>query len=157
MEDMHGSGGDVKPLPESTGIEILREKLHAKMALLRSRGRPVDREAGDKEDLLEERRRQRAAMRERRRKETREKIRREEEMKAKSSKNKQRDKSQPTNVRVTHICVSHSPRLKRFATDPATSCQSTFTIRMSSSRPHRCCVLFHCRTFQDGTALEDHC
>ena len=107
IEDIHGSGGDgemeFKPLPESTGIEALREKLHTKMALLRSRGRPVDSEAGDKEDLLEERRRQRAAMRERRRKETKEKIRKEEEMKAKSSKNKQQNKGQPAKVRPTQI------------------------------------------------------
>src|SRR6266511_1814644 len=84
MNDILGSGGEdaemeFKPLPESTGIEALRAKLHAKIALLRSRGRPVDGEAADKEDLLEERRRQRGAMRERRRKERKEKIRREED------------------------------------------------------------------------------
>jgi len=81
---------DLKPMPDAGGIDVLREKLQAKIALLRRGGRPMDGEAGDKDDLLEERRRQRGAMRERRRKETKEKIRREEEMKAKKTKGKEK-------------------------------------------------------------------
>jgi hypothetical protein len=77
---------DILPMPVSGGIESLREKLHARMSQLR-RGA-----GGDKDDLLEERRRQRAAMRERRRKETREKIRTEEELKGKKSKDKEKEK-----------------------------------------------------------------
>lgn len=79
------------PMPQSTGIQALREKLHVKMAAAR-RGRGHTREAGDKDELLEERRLQRAAMRERRRKETREKKKREEE--AKTAKKKGSSKSQ---------------------------------------------------------------
>lgn len=75
-------GMKLNPMPEDGGIEALRKKLHAKVALLR-RGGQVNGEAGDKDSLLEERRRQRAVMRERRRKETKEKIRKEEEMKPK--------------------------------------------------------------------------
>lgn len=81
---------DLKPMPDAGGIDILREKLQAKISLLRRGGLPMDGEAGDKDDLLEERRRQRAAMREKRRKETKERIRREEEMKSKKNKGKEK-------------------------------------------------------------------
>ena len=97
--DMDGTSDDqendteILPMPVSGGIESLREKLHVRMSQLRRGGNSVG-EAGDKDDLLEERRRQRAAMRERRRKETREKIRREEEMKGKKSKDKEKEKGE---------------------------------------------------------------
>jgi hypothetical protein len=80
------------PMPQSGSIVALREKLHARMAALRSGGKSGgDGEAGDRDELLEERRRQRAAMREKRRKETKEKIRREEEAKGKKGKGKEKD------------------------------------------------------------------
>ena len=118
--DMEGLGADddegtsdveMQPMAVSGGIEALREKLHSKMARLRRGGErapnPWAREGDkdkDKDDLLDERRRQRAAMRERRRKETREKIRREEEMKTKGKKKDKekadgRDKGNVTKVR----------------------------------------------------------
>lgn len=97
---------DLKPMPEAGGIEVLREKLHTKIALLR-RGRPMNEEAGDKDDLLEERRRQRAAMRERRRRETKEKIRREEEMKAKKTKVKEKKHRDVAKVGFPHFIYSH--------------------------------------------------
>lgn len=103
QEDATEPGGEqtMVPMSESGGIEALREKLHARMAQLR-RGPKVggDGEAGSRDELLEERRRQRAAMRERRRKETKEKIRREEEMKGKKAKDKEqsRDKGPSTKV-----------------------------------------------------------
>jgi hypothetical protein len=81
-------------MPESGSISALREKLHARMAALRRGGKSQgneDGEAGDRDELLEERRRQRAAMREKRRKETKEKIRREEEAKGKKGKGKEKD------------------------------------------------------------------
>ncbi|KAF7365062.1 hypothetical protein MVEN_00377400 [Mycena venus] len=90
---------DIVPMPESGGIEALREKLHARMAALRRGGGPrYDSAHGspseDKDALLNERRLQRAAMRERRRKETKEKIRREEEMKGKGKgKDKEKEKA----------------------------------------------------------------
>ncbi|KAF7346502.1 hypothetical protein MSAN_01878300 [Mycena sanguinolenta] len=89
---------DIVPMPESGGIEALREKLHARMAALRRGGGPRFDSAslGDKDALLNERRLQRAAMRERRRKETKEKIRREEEMKGKG-KAKDKDKEKAAN------------------------------------------------------------
>ncbi|KAJ7796139.1 surfeit locus protein 6-domain-containing protein [Mycena olivaceomarginata] len=86
---------DIVPMPSSGGIEALRDKLHARMAALRrggvrsgAVGGPKHDSVnaiplGDKDALLDERRLQRAAMRERRRKETKEKIRREEEAKGK--------------------------------------------------------------------------
>lgn len=85
---------EVIPMPESGSIGALREKLHARMAELRRGGKREGDgggEAGDRDELLEERRRQRAAMRERRRKETKEKIRREEEVKGKKAKGKEKD------------------------------------------------------------------
>ncbi|CAA7263382.1 unnamed protein product [Cyclocybe aegerita] len=112
-EDDHEDDMDVetllKPMPISSGVESLREKLHAKMAQLRQRGRG---EAGDKDDLLEERRRQRAAMRERRRKETREKIKREEEMKGKKSKDKEKQNRDKGNTTKTQLLVPDQPSHK---------------------------------------------
>jgi len=75
---------DVTPTPETGGIEELRKKLHARMAQLRKGSKGG--EAADKDELLEERRRQRAAMRERRRKETNERKRREAETTVKRAK-----------------------------------------------------------------------
>lgn len=93
------------PMPESGGIQALREKLHARMAELRQRGRGRSGaggswEAGSRDELLEERRQQRAAMRERRRKETKEKIRREEERKGKGKdKGKEKEKEKQQQVK----------------------------------------------------------
>ena len=71
------------PMTPPVGTPGLRAKLQAKIQSLRSGG---GGEAGDKDELLEERRAQRAAMRERRRKETKEKIRKEQEAKGKKNK-----------------------------------------------------------------------
>ena len=84
---------DIVAMPESGGIAALREKLHARMASLRRGGVQGEGEAGDRDELLEERRRQRAAMREKRRKETKEKIKREEEAKGKKGKGKEKTDS----------------------------------------------------------------
>jgi hypothetical protein len=70
--------------PES--IETLRAKLHAKIEAMRSKKRG-DAEGNSKDELLEERRLHRAAMRERRRKETKAKIQREKERKGKTKEN----------------------------------------------------------------------
>lgn len=102
---------DLKPMPDTSGIEVLREKLHAKIALLRRGGRPMDGEAGDKDDLLEERRRQRAAMRERRRKETKEKIRREHEMKPKKTKGKEKEHRDTGKVTKVNLQKFYSLRI----------------------------------------------
>ncbi|KAG6853527.1 hypothetical protein C0991_003447 [Blastosporella zonata] len=83
-EDEH----EIVPMPSSGGISSLRDKLHARMAQLRRGGRGQETGDGGRDELLEERRAQRAAMRERRRKETREKIRREEEAKGRKGKGK---------------------------------------------------------------------
>ncbi|TFK65005.1 hypothetical protein BDN72DRAFT_801631 [Pluteus cervinus] len=94
--DVYSSEPDqIVPMPTSGGIENLRDKLHARMAQLRRGNRRLytnGGEAGDRDELLEERRRQRAAMRERRRKETKEKIKREEEMRGKKPKDKEAEK-----------------------------------------------------------------
>ncbi|KAJ6621882.1 surfeit locus protein 6-domain-containing protein [Mycena sp. CBHHK59/15] len=97
-ETMDDAMDDIVPMPQSGGIGALRDKLHTRMAALRRGGGPrydyVNGNAsGDKDALLNERRLQRAAMRERRRKETKEKIRREEEMKGKGKgKDKEKEK-----------------------------------------------------------------
>lgn len=89
-------------MPASGGIQELREKLHLRMARLR-RGGPrwgpddADSQAGSRDELLEERRKQRAAMRERRRKDTKEKIRKEAEAKGKKGKDKPQHDKGPTN------------------------------------------------------------
>ncbi|KAJ7630324.1 surfeit locus protein 6-domain-containing protein [Roridomyces roridus] len=107
-EDADDVMEDIVPMPESGGIEALRDKLHARMASVR-RGPQYDANggsSGDKDALLNERRLQRAAMRERRRKETREKIRREAELKGKGKgkdKNNNRDKG---NITQTQLLVN---------------------------------------------------
>ncbi|EJF61728.1 SURF6-domain-containing protein [Dichomitus squalens LYAD-421 SS1] len=94
------------PMPESGGIAALREKLHARMAQLRNRGRGRGMQGGEpssRDELLEERRQQRAAMRERRRKETKEKIRQQEERKGKErdkGKEKQQQKGPQTKTQL---------------------------------------------------------
>ncbi|KIM57726.1 hypothetical protein SCLCIDRAFT_1219246 [Scleroderma citrinum Foug A] len=70
---MHVDIEPVVPMPQSESITSLRHKLHARMATLRRGGGAV--EPSDKDALLEERRRQRAALREKRRKETNERKR----------------------------------------------------------------------------------
>ena len=92
------------PMPESSGIEALRRKLHNRMAELRNRGQSG--EAGDRDELLEERRRQRANMRERRRKETKEKIKREEETRGKKNKEKREEKQKGNSTRVRYFMDS---------------------------------------------------
>ena len=90
----------IVPLPQSESIETLRAKLHAKIDAMRTKKRGGG-EGNSKDELLEERRLQRAAMRERRRKETKEKIRKEKESKRKS-KEKPKDTAPPTKVSFTH-------------------------------------------------------
>jgi hypothetical protein len=63
-------------------ISEIRAKLHAKIASFK-KGRKAEDDAGSKDELLEMRRQQRAAMRERRRKETKEKKQKEKEEKKK--------------------------------------------------------------------------
>ncbi|KAF9461795.1 surfeit locus protein 6-domain-containing protein [Collybia nuda] len=103
---------DIVPMPKSGGIGSLRDKLHARMAALRRGGggqhysvngstNMNGMEANDKDELLEERRRQRAAMRERRRKETKEKIRREEELKSKKGKGEKEKKEHRDKAHLT--------------------------------------------------------
>jgi len=80
----------IVPLPQSESIDTLRAKLHAKIDAIRIKKRG-DGEGNSKDELLEERRLQRGAMRERRRKETKEKIRKEKE-----SRGKTKDAAPPT-------------------------------------------------------------
>jgi hypothetical protein len=74
------------PLSRPESIETLRDKLHAKIEAMRSKKRGYG-EGNSKDELLEERRLHRAAMRERRRKETKAKIKREKERKGKTKEN----------------------------------------------------------------------
>lgn len=104
-----GNAEKLVPMPQSGGIQELREKLHARMAALRRGGggahaRPGDGEAGSRDELIEERRRHRATLRENRRKETREKKKREEAAKGKKAKEKERNQGPTTKVRsVSHL------------------------------------------------------
>jgi hypothetical protein len=71
------------PLSRPESIETLRAKLHGKIDAIRSKKRGYN-EGSSKDELLEERRLHRAALRERRRRETKAKIQREKERKGKS-------------------------------------------------------------------------
>lgn len=72
---------EITPMPSVQGIQALRDKLHTRMDQLR-RNR-AGNQPETKDDLLEERRKQRGLMRDRRRKETKEKVRLEKEAKEK--------------------------------------------------------------------------
>ncbi|KAF8066860.1 surfeit locus protein 6-domain-containing protein [Lyophyllum atratum] len=115
--DLADEDEELVPMPASGGIGSVRDKLYARMAQLR-RGSGGG-ESGGRDELLEERRRQRAAMRERRRKETKERIRREEEMKGKKggkekdSGKERREAREKGNQTKVHLflfqfdCLSH--------------------------------------------------
>jgi hypothetical protein len=92
----------IVPMARPESIASLRDKLHLRMAALR-RGGKAGGEAGDKDELLEERRRQRAALREKRRKETRERRRAETEGKKGSKKD---SKGVPVKVRFYNLRIS---------------------------------------------------
>lgn len=122
-------GGEVAkfvPMPASTGIASLRQKMQDKISSFKNRGS----EPGSKDELLEERRQQRAAMRERRRKETRERIRKEQEARkgnAKKTEEKNQARSRGT-VTKPQLLVTENPHADKFAnvafskvTDPSSS------------------------------------
>jgi len=94
------------PLSQPESIETLRAKLHAKIETLRSNKRH-DAEGKSKDELLEERRLHRAALRERRRKETKAKIQKEKERKGKT---KGKTKESTSLAKVSSI-VSTVPSL----------------------------------------------
>ena len=86
MQDIESDLGEdashAVPLSRPESVETLRAKLHAKIDAIRSKKRG-NNEGSSKDELLEERRLHRAALRERRRKETKAKIQREKERKGK--------------------------------------------------------------------------
>jgi hypothetical protein len=95
---------EITPMSSVQGIQALRSKLHARMDQLR-RNR-VGSQPETKDELLEERRKQRGLMRDRRRKETKEKIRLEKE--AKEKKDGKGDK------KGTQHKVSAPPKVGKF-------------------------------------------
>ena len=90
------------PMAKPESIAALRDKLHMRMAALR-RGGQGGGEPGDKDELLEERRKQRAALREKRRKETKE--RRKAETEGKKGKKDLVAKGLPIKVRFCNLRV----------------------------------------------------
>ncbi|KAI0043062.1 hypothetical protein FA95DRAFT_1609716 [Auriscalpium vulgare] len=135
--DADGAEDDgIVPLAQPASIETLRAKLHAKIDSMRARGRA----ASGKDELLEERRQQRAAMRERRRRETREKIRQEEERKAQKpkgkGKEKERDKAVPnkTQLLVPDQSANRAPDPRSALTNVAFSAVAGSSA--SSSKAH---------------------
>lgn len=94
-EDGPAESQEFVPMPQSGGIQALKDKFNARMAQLK-RGGPrnyhagANGDAGSRDELIEEsRRRHRAEVREKRRKETKEKIRREEASKGKKGKDRE--------------------------------------------------------------------
>ncbi|KAH7919543.1 SURF6-domain-containing protein, partial [Leucogyrophana mollusca] len=126
----------IVPMPEGGSITALRAKLHARMAALRQGG--GGGEAGDKDELLEERRAQRAALRERRRKETRERRRAETESKGKGKKGKDsgtRGKSASTK---TQLIVPDVPSTSApTAAQPLTNIAFAAVVGSSSKVPSK--------------------
>lgn len=101
MDVDEGNDDSIVPLPTSGGIQDLRERLQAKMDSLRRGAQREDRdengEAGSKDELLEERRRHRALLREKRRKETQGKKRGEREKKG-NGRERGQGKQEPAKV-----------------------------------------------------------
>lgn len=94
-------------MPSSQGIQALRDKLHAKMDQLR-RSR-AGNQPETKDELLEERRKQRGLMRDRRRKETKEKIRLEKEGKEKKDGKGDKKGHQPKVPGPPKVCKRFQP------------------------------------------------
>ena len=102
---------EITPMPSAQGIQALRDKLHARMDQLR-RNR-IGNLPETKDELLEERRKQRGLMRDRRRKETKEKIRLEKEAKEKKDSKGDKKGHQPK--------VSGPPKVGKFFQSSETS------------------------------------
>jgi hypothetical protein len=157
-------GSQITPMPTSGGIESLREKLHARMAALRRGGINTNgAEPHDRDELLEERRRQRAAMRERRRKETKEKIRRAEEMKGKKGKEKDkggnRDKSNLAKVwTLALVMLCTNKEMSSDATNsPRRSSRSKTTPRTSIVLDKRVFLCYSRVVIHERTTTENDC
>jgi hypothetical protein len=73
---------DEPPLPAGD-IKKLKEKLNNKLESFKKARRADEADANDRDELLEQRRRQRAELREKRRRETKERIRKEKDQKVK--------------------------------------------------------------------------
>ncbi|KAH7883112.1 surfeit locus protein 6-domain-containing protein [Phlebopus sp. FC_14] len=108
---------DIVPMPQTGSITVLREKLHMRMAALRHGGRGEQNEPGNKDELLEERRKQRAALREKRRKETRERKRAEAERQKGKGKGKDKDAKGKVPSMKSQLVVPDMP--------PASSAQAS--------------------------------
>lgn len=104
MIDVDPLGAEIIPMPSTQGIQALRDKLHVKMDQLR-RNR-VGNQPETKDELLEERRKQRGLMRDRRRKETKERIRVEKEAKEKKGGKGEKRDSQPKVPSVPKVSKS---------------------------------------------------
>lgn len=97
---------EMVPMPRAESITVLKDKLHARIAALRQPVAQND-EPGDRDELLEERRKQRAALREKRRKETRERRKAEAEGKRAKGKAKEKEKEQDSKERLlsARVCT----------------------------------------------------
>ena len=93
-------------MPQAQSIAVLKEKLHARMASLLRPGAQNDK-LGDRDELLEERRKQRAALREKRRKETKE--RKKAETEGRRDKRKSRENDSKSRRVSTKVCPGFIP------------------------------------------------
>ena len=103
--DLDDDASHAVPLSRPQSIETLRAKLHAKIDAARSK-KQGDNEGSSKDELLEERRLHRAALRERRRKETKAKIQRERERKGRPKEKSEKTTTLP--AKVSRICRAYS-------------------------------------------------
>ncbi|KAN0084475.1 Surfeit locus protein 6 domain containing protein [Tylopilus felleus] len=95
-----GASDEMVPMPQVESITVLKGKLHARMVSLRCPGAQND-EPGDRDELLEERRKQRAVLREKRRKETKERKKAEAEGRNDKGKSREKDsKSKPASTKL---------------------------------------------------------
>ncbi|KIP09932.1 hypothetical protein PHLGIDRAFT_288687 [Phlebiopsis gigantea 11061_1 CR5-6] len=142
VDDSDDGGAEVPdvplvPMPASGGIQELRDKLHARMAALRRGGRRYAYgEAGNRDELLEERREQRAQMRERRRKETKEKIKREEEARGKKNKDKEQQQRTKGPQTKTQLLVPDQPSASSSKQLPPGFANVAYAVPGSSKKGH---------------------
>ena len=149
VDGLNGSEDDdeMVPMPQAESIAVLKDKLHARIAALRRPGAQND-EPGDRDELLEERRKQRAALREKRRKETRERRKAEAESKKDKGKAKEKEKDLKSKPVSTKVC-SFTPS-KVYLTcflEPSARDRRTWDIqvfRQPGRSPYERCFLCAC-------------
>jgi hypothetical protein len=133
---------EITPMPSVQGIQALRDKLHAKMDQVRRN--KTGNQFETKDELLEERRRQRGLMRDRRRKETKEKIRLEKETKEKKNGKGDKKSNQHKVSAPPKVCeFFHPPEMALSTTPRRTNSLFQNPLLLSRTSPFLLSLVLH--------------